>query len=117
MKIEKLKSGSYRIRKMYKGVTYSVVTDYKPTQREAIKLLDQEMDKAQAPKMHITFETAAKKYIEMKANVISPSTITGYISLLNIVSKKLRGMLITDITSVDVQAEINRYAKGHSAKP
>lgn len=116
MKIEKLKSGSYRIRKMYKGVAYSVVTDYKPTQREAIKLLDQEMDKAQTPKMHITFETAAKKYIEMKANVISPSTITGYISLLNIVSKKLRGMLITDITSVDVQAEINRYAKGHSAK-
>ena len=46
MKIEKLKSGSYRIRKMYKGVTYTVVTDYKPTQREAIKLLDEEMDKA-----------------------------------------------------------------------
>ena len=61
MKIEKLKSGSYRIRKMYKGVTYSVVTDYKPTQREAIKLLDQEMDKIQHRKIHMTFSEASRQ--------------------------------------------------------
>lgn len=36
MKIEKLPSGSYRIRKMYKGKSYQIVTDYKPTQKEAI---------------------------------------------------------------------------------
>ena len=36
MKIERLPSGSYRIRKMYKGKIYSVITDYKPTQKEAI---------------------------------------------------------------------------------
>ena len=45
MKIEKLPSGSYRIRKMYKGITYTVVTDYKPTQKEALQLLAAEMDK------------------------------------------------------------------------
>ena len=116
MKIEKLKSGSYRIRKMYKGVTYSVVTDYKPTQKEATILLAQELEKAQSPKMHITFETAANKYIEMKSNVISPSTITGYTSIIHSLSKSFKKIIITDITSVDVQAEINRYAKGHSAK-
>ena len=33
MKIEKLPSGSYRIRKMYKGKTYTVIFDYKPTQK------------------------------------------------------------------------------------
>ena len=32
MKIEKLPSGSYRIRKMYKGQMYAVVFDEKPTQ-------------------------------------------------------------------------------------
>ena len=31
MKIEKLPSGSYRIRNMYKGHTYQLVADYKPT--------------------------------------------------------------------------------------
>ena len=31
MKIEKLPFGSYRIRKMYKGTIYTVVTEYKPT--------------------------------------------------------------------------------------
>ena len=45
MKIEKLKSGSYRIRKMYKGLVYSVVVDYKPTQKEALILLAHELKK------------------------------------------------------------------------
>ena len=30
MKIEKLPSGSYRVRKMYKGKTYSVIFNHKP---------------------------------------------------------------------------------------
>lgn len=116
MKIEKLKSGSYRIRKMYKGVSYSVVTDYKPTQREAIKLLDQEMDKAQTPKMHITFETAAYDYLEMERNIISPATIRGYASIIKNLSKGFTGKIITDITALEVQKEINQYSKGRSAK-
>ena len=82
MKIEKLKSGSYRIRKMYKGVTYSVVTDYKPTQREAIKLLDQEMDKVQNKKIRMSFEEASNRYIESRSNVISPATVRGYQSIV-----------------------------------
>ena len=70
MKIEKLKSGSYRIRKMYKGVTYTVVTDYKPTQKEALRLLSEEMDKIQSKKTHISFGAAANEYIDIR-NVIS----------------------------------------------
>lgn len=38
MKIEKLPSGSYRIRKTYKKKLYTVITDYKPTNKEAIQL-------------------------------------------------------------------------------
>lgn len=101
---------------MYKGVVYSVVVDYKPTQKEALILLAHELKKAQSQKMHITFETAANRYIEIKDNVISPSTIAGYASLINSMSKSFKKKIITDITSVDVQAEINRYAKGRSAK-
>lgn len=116
MKIEKLKSGSYRIRKMYKGVTYTVVTDYKPTQREAIKLLDEEMDKAKVSKVRMTFKTAAESYMDAKKNVLSPSSIRGYSSILRNLSEHFCGMLITDITSLDVQKEINNYSVDRSPK-
>lgn len=116
MKIEKLKSGSYRIRKMYKGVTYTVVTDCKPTQKEAIQLLAAEMDKAVVSKTRMTFETAAKSYIDAKSNVISPSTVKGYESIIRSLSKKFRNFIVSDITSVTVQKEINDYSKNHSAK-
>lgn len=116
MKIEKLKSGSYRIRKMYKGVTYSVVTDYKPTQREAIKLLDQEMDKATVKKVRMTFETAYNEYINIKSNILSPSTIRGYKTIINNLSMEFKKKIVTDITSLDVQKEINRYSKNRSSK-
>lgn len=116
MKIEKLKSGSYRIRKMYKGITYTVVTDYKPTQKEAMRLLADEMDKVQSRKYHMTFETAARSYIEVKNNVLSPSTVKGYYSTINNLSKKFKNLIISDITSVDVQKEINDYSKTRSAK-
>lgn len=45
MKIEKLPSGSYRIWKMYKVKTYTVVFDYKPTQKEAVQVMAVELDK------------------------------------------------------------------------
>ena len=45
MKIEKLPSGSYRIRKMYKGQMYTVVFDEKPTQKEAMQAMAAELDK------------------------------------------------------------------------
>ncbi len=116
MKIEKLKSGSYRIRKMYKGVTYSVVTDYKPTQREAIKLLDQEMDKAQNKKIRMSFKEASDRYIESRSNVISPATVRGYKSIVRNLSDSFKRLLITDITNLDVQTEINAYSATHSPK-
>ena len=117
MKIEKLKSGSYRIRKMYKGITYTVVTDYKPTQKEAIQLLAAEMDKAQdVKKVRMTFETAAEKYIDVKRNVLSPSTINGYKAIIRSLSDKFKVKIITDITSVEIQKEINKYAKNRSPK-
>ena len=43
MKIEKRPSGSYRVRKMYKGQMYTVSFDYKPTQKEAMKIVGAEL--------------------------------------------------------------------------
>lgn len=116
MKIEKLPSGSYRIRKMCKGKTYTVITDYKPTQREAIKLLAEEMDKIQIPKTRMSFKDAAKNYIESKKNILSPSTVRGYDGILRNLSDHFITMGVNDITALDVQKEISLYSNSRSPK-
>lgn len=116
MKIEKLKSGSYRIRKMYNGNMYTVVTDYKPSQREAIKLMDEEMDKIRVSMSVLSFSNAVDKYIEAKENILSPSTIRSYRGILNNLSDRFTRMHVNSITALDVQTEINHYSKGRSAK-
>ena len=116
MKIEKLPSGSYRMRKMYKGKTYTVITDYKPTQKEALQLLSAEFDKSPKSSVHMTFDEAAKKYIEVKENVLSPSTIVGYKSTMRNLSDEFKKMNINDITAVDIQKEINDYSATRSPK-
>lgn len=116
MKIEKLPSGSYRIRKMYKGKTYTVVVDYKPTQKEAMQLMASELDKSHTTGERLTFQIASERYIEKKSNILSPSTIKGYESVLRGLSEGFRNTNASDITSVEVQTEINNYAKTHSAK-
>lgn len=116
MKIEKLPSGSYRIRKMYKGKTYTILFGHKPTQKEAIQAMALELDKVQTKYENMTFQNAADTYIESKRNVLSPSTIRGYAIILRQLPKPFLEKNIHDITPLDVQAEINRIAKNHSPK-
>jgi len=116
MKIEKLPSGSYRVRKMYQGKTYTVVTEYKPTQKEALQLLAAQMDSIQDAKQRMTFKTAAEQYIESKENVLSPSTIREYNGTIRRLSPAFLDMNLNDITAVDVQKEINHQAKVKSPK-
>ena len=70
MTIEQLPSGSYRIKQMYEGKTYSVTVKYKPTQKEAIRLLTERMNEFNVSdtKSRMLFSTAAKKFIESKEN-------------------------------------------------
>ncbi len=116
MKIEKLPSGSYRIRKMYKGKTYTVVFDYKPTQKEAMQAMAAELDKVKEKHESMTFQAAVEKYIESKRNVISPSTIRGYVTIIGQLSSSFMSKNIHDVTAFDVQAEINRVSQRCSPK-
>ena len=93
MKIEKLPSGSYRIRKMYKGKNYTVVFDYKPTQKEAMLAMAKELEKVQEKNRSMKFQDAAEQYIESKRNVLSPSTVGGYRNILNLSCKKIYTIL------------------------
>lgn len=116
MKIEKLPSGSYRVRKMYKGQTYTVTFDYKPTQKEVLKAISDELENETLRKVQMTFKEAAESYIELKQNVLSPTTIREYTRNTKRLSESFTSMRITDITALDVQKEINRIAKDKAPK-
>lgn len=116
MKIEKLPSGSYRIRKMYKGKTYTVIFDGKPTQKEAMMAMAKELEKVQEKHRSMDFKAAAEEYIESKRNVLSPSTVRGYNGIIRQLPEAFLEKNVHDITSVDVQKEINRFSNNHSPK-
>lgn len=116
MKIEKLPSGSYRMRKMYKGKTYQIVTDYKPTQKEAIQMMAEELDKVKGKQPEMTFREATEEYIESKRNVLSPSTIKGYKAAVSIFSERFLEKNVNDITQIDIQKEINILAARRAPK-
>ncbi len=116
MKIEKLPSGSYRVRKMYKGKTYTLIFEGKPTQKEVMLKMAEKMERVQESQKSMTFKAAADKYIESKRNVLSPSTIRGYNGIIKQISDTFLEMSIYDVAAIDVQKEINRYSKDHSPK-
>lgn len=116
MKIEQLPSGSYRIRKMYRGKMYTVIFDGKPTQKQAMLEMAKKLESVQTDHESMTFKVAAEKYIEAKRNVLSPSTVRGYIGVIKQISDSFLEKNVYDVTALDVQKEINRYSKDHSPK-
>lgn len=113
MKIEKLPSGSYRVRKQINGKNIALVFDHKPTESELILEFSKHM---KLPVRDLTFAAAAGEYIEMKKNVLSPSTIRSYNALLKGLSSDFLDAKLESITQVDVQREINQIAASRSAK-
>lgn len=116
MNIEILPSGSYRVRKSHKGKMYRMTFDHKPTQREVFESINQLISQDNVDVKNMTFEAAAKEYLKIKSNVLSPSTKRGYDSLIRNIPSRLSRMNLIDITQADVQLNINDYAKDHSAK-
>ncbi|MBD5555169.1 MAG: tyrosine-type recombinase/integrase [Roseburia sp.] len=116
MKIEKLPSGSYRIRKMYKGKTYTVITDYKPTQKEAIELMAEKLKKEETKSEHLTFQKAAESYVDLKRNVLSPRTIKEYSETVNRLPEWFLKLPVTDISQVDIDRLVNAMSKDKSPK-
>ena len=116
MKIEKRASGSYRVRKMYNGQMYTVSFDHKPTQKEAMQAMAAELNKVQTKHESMTFRAAAEKYIASKKNILSPSTIRGYATIMKQIPDTFLAKNVYDITALDVQMEINRMAEKCSPK-
>lgn len=116
MKIEKLPSGSYRIRKMYKGKTYTVIFEKKPTQKEAVKAMAIELDKIESKHMSITFSDAALEYVNMKRNVLSPRTVKEYLDTEKRLPNWFREIHLLDIAQIELNKLVNELSKGRSPK-
>lgn len=115
MKIEKLPSGSYRVRKMYRGKTYSVTFDHKPTQKKTLQELSKAMDKIHTAGP-MTFREASLEYADMKRNILSPRTIKDYVNLPARLPEWFSSIRISDITQIDLNKIVNELAKTRSPK-
>lgn len=116
MKIEKVSKNTYRVRKTYKNKVYPLYFDHKPTQNEVIVELSNLLQKRVNINVKGTFGNCLDEYIENKSNVLSPSTINGYMGLKNIYPDELLYKKMADIDAPFIQHIVNDYAKNHSAK-
>lgn len=117
MVIEKLPSGSYRVRKSYKGKSYSLTFDRKPTKT---MINDELMRRIQsdpaAERSNVSFKDAAVAYIASKEHVLSPSTIRDYSRYPERIPKWFCDLRMVLITQADVNNLINELSVGRSPK-
>ena len=119
MAIDKRPNGNYRIRKTYKGVNYSLTVDFKPTKREAEELMNEYISKNSfitTDSKFKSFENALDQYIEIKRNVLSPSTLRGYKSIKNALPDWFMKKKLSDIDSQAVQKLVNDYSVDRKPK-
>lgn len=116
MNVEELPSGSYRVRKQINGKMIRVTFDHYPTETEVLLAIGEHLDDTIAPKEVLIFSNAAKQYIEMRRNVMSPKTVKEYKGIPDRLSSPFGEKNIFDITLNDVQAEVNRLAEKRSPK-
>ena len=116
MKLEKIENNLYRVRKQYKGTRYTDYFDHKPTQKEIMTSLSEKMQNSDSTPQNGSFELYCEKYIESKKNVLSPSTLGGYQKCKRCLSAEFKSKKLYDIEQIDVQNEINNYAKDHAPK-
>lgn len=114
MTIEKLPSGSYRATIMQDGKRYRRTFDHKPTQKEVLQALSDELNAK--PKIGLTFAEAAQKYCDMKSNVLSPSTLRDYVAYPRRLPEWFSGMIIDDIDQVKLNKVVNELSLNRSPK-
>lgn len=116
MTIEKV-GKKWRITEMRDGVRYRVSVDHEPGKREAADLIREKVKEAE-PNIckKDSFEWSCNKYIAIKSNVLSPSTIRGYRTIIKAMSDSFRTTPTAAITQELIQVEINNYSADHSPK-
>lgn len=104
---------------MVDGIRYRVSVDFKPTKREAEEIIGKHIENhgsGQNQSHRMTFEVAGNAYIELKSNILSPSTIIGYQGIIRRLPEWFRCHRIDSITALDVQQLINDLSAKLSEK-
>ena len=114
MNVERLRSGSYRIRMMIDGRRYSVTIDHKPTEKEAYNLIYSSIHNDSGVKG--SFKYYANQYIAIKENVISPRTTREYVRTVNVLPEWFTRSDLGKLRASDVQRLINELSIGRSPK-
>lgn len=116
MNIEKLPSGSYRARITVNKKVYRTTFDHKPSEREIMLAFADKITDSSVITKHITFQAAAIQYINIKHDVLSPSTLRDYSRYCDRLSDTFVNLYIDKITPQDIQIEINKLAQTKSPK-
>ena len=122
MKPTKLPSGSWRIvvslgkdengKRIYQSVTNS---DKYQCIRDATDIAQHYKEVSKTPSK-MTLDEGIQKYIQIKENVLSPSTIRGYEQIRKYHLQNEMNLPLCKITDTVAQEAINREAKEYSAK-
>lgn len=109
MKIEKISTNRYRVRKTISGKTTSIFFDHYPSEKEILVELAEKIDIVSSDNT-VTFEVSALEYCAMKKNVLSPRTHKEYINTIGRLSHNFKNLRLYQINQTDIQLEINRLA-------
>lgn len=115
MNIEKLPSGSYRIRHTDNGITYRITVKYKPTNSEAMRLITEKIQKAPT-NATVTVKDACTAYIDAKYNVLSPSTRKEYIETAKRLPEWFLQLRLSQVTYLNFQKLVNDFSATLSPK-
>lgn len=114
MTIEKRANGNYRIVEMRNGIRYRITLDHKPSKNEARILLE---EKIGAFSDKTVFRKAAESYIDAKSNVLSPSSIRGYKTIIKCqITDEFLNMPIERIDLPSIQVLINTLSNTYAPK-
>lgn len=86
------------------------------TKWEAERMANEFIQNKSRPSSELILSDAIDRYVDIKKNVLSPSTVRGYNSLKRNAFGTLSAMRIDKITAEDIQECINLYAVKHKAK-
>ncbi len=117
---KKLPSGSWRVN-LYTGKDANGKRKYKSFTAETKKAAEYLAAKYnelrfESSSSSLTLRMAAENYVESKENVLSPSTIRSYRSVIRNDVPQLMDTKIKDITQQQVQSVFNVLASDHSSK-
>ena len=110
-----LPSGNYRYEKMINGRRIRETFDHEPTDLELSMLIAEKYNAVTADDGK-SFEVCAKEYIKIKENVLSPTTLKNYESIIRNIPEDFRKLKIGNISQVTVQKLVNDYSASHSPK-